>query len=75
MTEKGVIEKEWNRLDGTWSCVIMAAAFCCMAMTYGICMTVGIYHTIFLEAFHGGSGITAIISALPYAMMCFVGNV
>ena len=75
MMEKGIIEKEWNRLDGTWSWLIVAATFCCMMMISGICMTVGIYHTVFMDAFHGGSGNTAIISALNFGVMSFVGKV
>ena len=73
--KKIIIEKEWNRLDGKWSWVIAAGTFCCMVMTSGISMTVGIYHPVFLEAFHGGSGNTAIVSALNFGMMSFIGKI
>ena len=74
LMKKIIIEKEWNRLDGKWSWVIAAGTFCCMVMISGISMTVGIYHPVFLEAFHGGSGNTAIVSALNFGMMSFIGK-
>ena len=72
--EVGIIKRDWNRLDGPWSWVIVATAFLSMLMASGVALTTGIYYPVFLEVFKEGSGKTSTVSALTFAVMSAIGK-